>query len=294
MKAAAPITIGMPVYNGEPFLGPAIDSILGQTFGDFVLVVSDNGSSDATGEIVRSYADRDERVRYLHSPENRGAAWNYNRVFAECNSPFFKWAASDDVLAPTCVERCFELLRDAPPTVVLVFPQTRLIGPDGAALRDVDDRMHLRETTPHARLGHVVKNVIWGNLVFGLVVSDALRRTRGHGSYPSSDWVLLAELALLGQFWQVPEPLFYRRMHDGMSRKANTTTREVAQWFDPSNDGNENELRRVFVEHFAAIKRTPLSRVERSLCYQTLVWTFTRRHVDVTSRLRSLVTRDGR
>ncbi len=293
MKAAAPITIGMPVYNGEPFLGAAIDSILGQTFGDFVLVVSDNGSSDATGEIVRSYAERDERVRYLHSPENRGAAWNYNRVFEECESPFFKWAASDDMLAPTCVERCFEMLSNAPPTVVLVFPLTRLIGADGIGVRDLDDRMNVRESTPHARLGHVVMNVVWGNLVFALMVSDALRRTRGHGSYPSSDWVLLAELAMLGEFWRVPEPLFLRRVHEGMSRRANTTTREVAQWFDPSNEGKEGELRRLFVEHFEAIRHAPLSRTERSLCYATFVATWTRRHVDVRSRLSRLVDRGG-
>jgi cellulose synthase/poly-beta-1,6-N-acetylglucosamine synthase-like glycosyltransferase len=48
------VTVGLPVYNGERYLGEALDSILGQTFRDLVLVVSDNASTDRTVEIVES------------------------------------------------------------------------------------------------------------------------------------------------------------------------------------------------------------------------------------------------
>lgn len=292
MADGTPLTIGLPVYNGEPYIGAAIESILGQTFGDFVVVVSDNASTDSTEEIVRSYAG-DVRLQFLRSPENRGAAWNYNRVFAECRTPYFKWAASDDVLAPTCVERCYEAMREAPEDVVLVFPRTRLIGADGEPMGDLDDRLIVLETTPHARFGYVVRHVVWGNPAFGIIRSDVLRRSRGHGNYPSADWVLLAELALHGQFWQVPEPLFLRRFHGGTSRKANATAHEIAQWFDPNSKGGESEFRRVFREHFGSIKHAPLSSSERALCYATLVSAWTRRRLDLRSRLQVLVRRDG-
>ena len=291
MAAAAPITIGLPVFNGEPYLEAAIESILAQTFVDFTLFVSDNASTDATEEIVRSFAKRDQRVQYDRSPQNRGAAWNFNRAFEACESPFFKWAASDDLLAPTCVERCYELLLGAPPEVVLAYPQTRLVGPGGEPIRDLDDRLNVREATPHARLRHVVAKVVWGNLIFGLMVSNALRRTRGHGSYPSADWVLLAELALLGQFWMVPEPLFLRREHEAMSRKANRTTLEIARFMDPESKSRGGERRRIFVEHFGAIKHMPLSPTERSLCYSTFVVTWTRRQVAARDRISDLIHR---
>ena len=72
------VTIGLPVYNGENYLAEAIDSILGQTFTDFELVISDNASTDRTEEICRKYADQNQRIRYFRHDRNRGASPNYN------------------------------------------------------------------------------------------------------------------------------------------------------------------------------------------------------------------------
>src|SRR6476660_1322062 len=127
----------MPVYNGERFVDAALRSIRAQSFGDFELIVSDNASEDGTLEIVREHERDDERIRLIANDANRGAAWNYERVFADCSSPYFKWAAADDMLAPECVERSLELLEASEPSVILVFPATRYIDEDGAELRVV-------------------------------------------------------------------------------------------------------------------------------------------------------------
>jgi hypothetical protein len=176
-------------------------------------------------------------------------------------------------------------LRETAPEVVLAFPQTRLIGPDGSMIEDLDDRMDLHQRTAHGRIGHVVRNVVWGNLVFGLISTDALRRTRLHGKFPSSDWVFLAELSLQGQFRLVPEPLFFRRVHEKMSRQANQTSAEIAQFFDPTSDGNAHELRRVFREYVRAIHHVPLSRAERALCYGALVAAWAPRRLKIRTNL---------
>ena len=73
--------MGLPVYNGADYLAEAIDSILKQSFEDFELLIQDNASTDATGEICRAYAASDPRVRYVRNPQNVGAAGNYNLVF---------------------------------------------------------------------------------------------------------------------------------------------------------------------------------------------------------------------
>jgi glycosyltransferase involved in cell wall biosynthesis len=92
------VVIGLPVYNGQKYLSDAIESHLSQSFGDFDLVISDNGSTDMTSEICSGYASKYKRVKYLRSAENRGIRWNHRRVFEAIESPrqYFRWAGADD------------------------------------------------------------------------------------------------------------------------------------------------------------------------------------------------------
>jgi glycosyltransferase involved in cell wall biosynthesis len=273
-----PVTIGLPVYNAERYLSEAIDSILSQTYRDFTLLVADNASTDRTLEIVESYAARDDRIVVLHSETNRGAAWNFNRAFEESRSPFFKWAAADDMLAPTCVERCLDALRAAPADAVLAFPHTRIVDGEGRVAGEyVDPLATGPDEPPHRRFARVVGKMVKGNLVFALTRADALRKTRLHGGYPSSDYVLIGELALLGSFVEVPEPLFLRREHAQMSRRANASLAEISQWFDPSARPVRSENRRLFKEYLAAIRHVDLPAAERALAGVTLVVTWGRR-----------------
>lgn len=254
----------MPVYNGEEFLEQALDSIIGQTFTDFSLVVSDNASTDRTMEILEAYATRDDRLTILRADTNRGAAWNYNRVFEGCTTPYFKWAAADDMLTPTCVERCLDVLTAAPPSVVLAYPRTQVVDERGEPIGELVDNLAMRpDASVAARFRKVVANVLWGNLVFALMRTDALRRTRLHGSFPSSDHVLLAELALVGAFVEVPELLFLRRRHAGMSRLANASAAEASAFFDPAAEPVTDEFARVYREHLVAIERADLTPAER-------------------------------
>ncbi|HZA05568.1 MAG TPA: glycosyltransferase family A protein, partial [Propionibacteriaceae bacterium] len=72
------LTLGLPAYNGEQFLAEAVDALLAQTFTDFELIISDNGSTDRTGEIAQRYGAQDRRVRYVRHPVNRGSSFNHN------------------------------------------------------------------------------------------------------------------------------------------------------------------------------------------------------------------------
>ena len=272
-RAGAPrVSIGVPVYNGARYLPEALDSLLAQTFEDFELIVSDNGSSDHTLDICRAYERRDERVRCHLSAFNRGAAWNYNRVLALAGGTYFKWAAHDDVCAPTFLERCVDVLDAEPPSVVLAYPGSRIRWEEGDMEWEHCENLDLRQAKPHERLAHLVPNLDMSNAAFGLIRRDALQRTRGIGGYPSSDWVLLAELALLGEFREVPECLFVRRVHAGMSRNANTTEREVAEWFTPGAATKlEMTYWRVFFQILAAIHVAPMPRIEALRTYATFV-----------------------
>ena len=95
-QRAPRVSIGMPVYNAERFLAGTLDSIVAQSFRDFELIISDNGSTDRTASICRDYASRDCRIRYFRHEVNRGAAWNHNYVLGLAQGEFFKWNAYDD------------------------------------------------------------------------------------------------------------------------------------------------------------------------------------------------------
>jgi len=241
-------------------------ALLAQTYADFEVVIADNGSVDRTEEISRAAAARDSRIRYERSPVNRGAAWNFNHAFILGTGTYFKWSAYDDLCEPTFVERCVDAL-DATPRAVLAYPRTRFIDEDGNVIRDHDDDLALTESSAHDRLRHLITALGYANPIHGLIRADALRRTRLHGAYPSSDYILLTELALLGRFIEVPERLFLRRLHPQMSRRAHPGAAEATIWFRPdARLRYRAESWKLVLEHVRAIARAPIPSAERVRC----------------------------
>ncbi len=207
------VTIGMPVYNGGRHIEQAISSILQQTYRDFRLIVLDNASTDATEEIVRGLARLDPRIVYRRNSVNIGAQPNYNRVFELADSPYFKWAAHDDELYPTFLERCVDAL-DTDASAVLAM----------AAVEEIDDRgLPIRvcepvpaEAASNDRLERFRGRVLCRGScaeIFGLVRAETLRRTMLMQGSAAADLALLTELALHGRCALVREPLFRNRIH---------------------------------------------------------------------------------
>ena len=78
MNAVPRLSVGLPVYNGADYLAESLDALLGQTFEDFELIISDNASTDGTADICQQYAKQDSRIRYFRQPRNIGLAPNHN------------------------------------------------------------------------------------------------------------------------------------------------------------------------------------------------------------------------
>ena len=83
---------------------------------DFELVIADNHSTDSTPEICKQYQQQDSRIRLIRRPQNQGAIDNFNFVFRNTHGDYFKWAAGDDLLAPTYLETMVQVL-DSQPSV---------------------------------------------------------------------------------------------------------------------------------------------------------------------------------
>lgn len=107
------ISVAMSVFNGERFLAPAIESILSQTFGDFELLILDDGSSDASPGIIMDYASRDSRVRPVLR-ENRGLVASLNQLLEEARAPLVARMDADDISRPERFARQIAFLAGNP------------------------------------------------------------------------------------------------------------------------------------------------------------------------------------
>lgn len=293
------ISIGLPVYNGEQFLRETFDSILNQTFEDFELIISDNASTDNTQKICKEYAAQDQRIHYYCNQQNIGAARNYNRVFELSNGTYFKWVAHDDLLAPEYLERCIKILEEIP-SLVLCYSRIIFIDQEGKEIRQSSsDLLQLSSPKPHKRFqqyqelffnkssdkpvsssednlitspdSNILEQHPGGDRwlpIFGVIRSSALKTTPLIASYVNSDAILLGELALLGEFYEVPEYLFYYRDYWEASGRKHDSYYEYNVWFDPVNrEKIVMPLWKWFLEYLMAIQRTPLSWFERMFCY---------------------------
>ncbi|MBV8197723.1 MAG: glycosyltransferase [Candidatus Eremiobacteraeota bacterium] len=98
------VTVLLPVYNGETYVGKAIESVLTQSFRDFELLALDDGSHDRTPEILARYAAIDPRVRVLRH-DNRGVGYTLNRGLREARGRYIAELGSDDLALPDRLEK---------------------------------------------------------------------------------------------------------------------------------------------------------------------------------------------
>ena len=98
------ISVVVPVYNVAPYLSACLDSVLGQTFRDFELILVDDGSTDGSGDIAAAYAQEDVRLRVFHHRWNEGLASSLNMGLELSRGKFIAFADADDVVAPEYLE----------------------------------------------------------------------------------------------------------------------------------------------------------------------------------------------
>lgn len=117
--ALPPVSVVMPVYNGERYVAEAIESILGQTHQDFEFLVIDDGSTDGTGQILATFAARDPRIQVISQP-NQGQPAALNRALALARHDWVAILDHDDVSLPQRLERQLRTL--------VANPRIRVLG----------------------------------------------------------------------------------------------------------------------------------------------------------------------
>jgi glycosyltransferase involved in cell wall biosynthesis len=210
----ARVSLALPVHNGAKYLEEALRSLVGQTYSDFELIITDNASTDATQEICESFALGDDRIAYCRLPKNIGAGPNFNLAFGGAHGEFFKWCAHDDLISPNFVERCVATL-ESRSDAALAYGRTQCIDEKGAFIHWTDSGFmpSIESDSPIERFRLAIASAGTCFPVFGLFRTEALRRTSLHRPYYGSDRALIAEIALLGKAILVDDAVLYNREH---------------------------------------------------------------------------------
>ncbi len=270
------LTFGIPVYNGERYLGAALGSVQAQNESDIRIVISDNGSTDGTEEICRAAAEADDRIEYHRYEENRGGIWNYQNVMALCETELFSWMAADDIKLPDFTRASIAVLDDGGPETVFACPRTRIINGEGVIYEDLDDaEMGLDAATAHERVRNMLRAQA-SHPMYGVIRMSALRKTRGIRSVLGDDMVLLVELLCAGRMATAPEQAFLQRRHDAQVSVQGST---ASAWFAPGQRGDRSFAEtRTNIEMYRGVAHSELPFAEKLRTWSTLgpSWVFPR------------------
>lgn len=191
------ITIGLPVYNGEKWVARAINSVLKQTYKDFILVISDNASLDKTGEICNEASRFDQRVRYIRQEKNIGATDNFKFLIEKAKTEFFVFLAHDDYWDERFLESNLGFLEKNPSFISSIskvsFEKEGIFDRESRGVSSITGDIIQRLKT---YLIHPQDN----SRFYSLFRTPALRS--GFDSdllFHASDWYVMAKTLILGQ-----------------------------------------------------------------------------------------------
>ncbi|HKS25724.1 MAG TPA: glycosyltransferase [Thermoanaerobaculia bacterium] len=202
------VSVLLPVWNGEAFLEPAIDSILGQTLTSLELIVTDDGSTDRSAAIAEGFASRDERVRVLRRP-HEGLSASLNAGIAAMRGQYAARMDADDVSVADRLQKQVEFL-DAHPVCVAAGTWIEVV--------DEEERPLGLKTyvTTHAEISAALLRGVSPIAHPTVVVrADALRAAGGYDArrYPSEDLDLWFRLGERGELANLGEALLRHRRH---------------------------------------------------------------------------------
>jgi glycosyltransferase involved in cell wall biosynthesis len=213
LLVSLPLSVVIPVYNVERYLPAAMESVLGQTFGDFELIAIDDGSRDSSLAILRDFEARDPRVRVLSRP-NTGIVGALNDGLKHVRGEFIARMDGDDLSMPERFQRQVDFLR-ARPDHVAVGCQVLLMDEDGLPICTKPDTLFTHEQIDHAHL-HNGWPMVHPAITMRRSAVDVVGGYRTRFQW-QEDMDLFLRLAEVGRLANLPDVLLhYRQRFDSV------------------------------------------------------------------------------
>lgn len=210
-----PITVLMPVHNGEPYLDEAVKSILSQTAPDLIFLIIDDASTDATPDILKTYAAQDKRFTVLRNESVLGLTVSLNLGLERVTTPYIARMDADDVSLPQRLEKQLAYM-NAHPEAVALGSWVQAIDAAGEAANSP----WFEEIRQNVRSADICKALLLGHSVIvhptALLRTDALRAIGGYRACfrYAQDYDLWLRLLPEGELHVLPEILLQYRIHE--------------------------------------------------------------------------------
>ncbi len=206
------VSVCIPVYNGAKYINETLDCVLGQTYKNIELIISDNCSTDNTLELIRAYAD--PRVKIFSNEKNMGIKYNYLKVFTYATGKYLSFMGADDGMELTTIEKGVAILESEK------YRDVSLVNGYISIINEESKRVYLKKFI----FGGGCFSSYWGirsNLLYGSNIigepNGALFKKEAYDKIPEpkfekgNNWTfdvdMLCELLLQGKLYIIPEPL---------------------------------------------------------------------------------------
>lgn len=262
-----PVTVILPVYNGEKFLKKTLESMSAMDYPNYTILISDNASTDNTGLICSAFAEKDSRVRYSRNETNVGPGKNAQKLEQMCLTPYIMVASDHDLWHPSYISRLMEVLTKDE-SVVLAYPRTTIIDIHDNIIEKAPDILDTRGLDRIRRFSKIIWEFTWGNMNFGIFRTDAYRHSiKTERNVIGCDHVQMALLSLEGSIAQVDDFLFYRRDN----RPGEDNIKRQIDWYMKSKIKALTPWTMLAFEQIKVVREADLSETEKELLLEDII-----------------------
>ncbi|MFW5983162.1 MAG: glycosyltransferase family 2 protein [bacterium] len=240
------ITIGMPVFNDVDFIEESIESVRVQTFSNWQMIISDDGSTDGSQKICEQFAKLDDRITYIRQVENLGISKNMQFLLKQANTKYFMWAGDDDLYDKYFIEKCISVL-ESHSDAVSAFATMAKIDENGNLLENSIDNDY-RSNHRFGRLIGYIRNAT-DYFGYGIFRTDKIKGVKfpvwwwpNKKSPYNNIYPTLCYYLAKGNYIHVKGlPLFYKRtktganVHHVLTGENNAIKESFAYWIRKFN-----------------------------------------------------------
>ena len=204
------VVIGIPLFNESAYIKETLESVISQTYRDFLVLIADNASTDGSSEICKEAAQLDNRISYVNHGKNLGASENFRYIYEATSSKYLMWLGAHDKISPSYLETQLRLL-EADSSIALAYSRVNRIDELGNPQRESNGGSFLYRGKPIKRYLQAVRGP-WHECT---AINGVYRRTALAGirffSFASPDHLILTRVQYNGSFARTEKSLYSRR-----------------------------------------------------------------------------------